>query len=233
MGRVASAEQIARVRSGELTRRVIEAGYQARHEVATSLHDGPVQELVGVDMQLTSALHALGRGDSARASELVIDSRALVERNIDALRNELIGLGPVAFDELTFMAAVEQCAPAWTRRYGIEVRLALEQLDMPNEICGALFGITQEAVANAARHAEADSVLVSLARNNGAVELRVTDDGRGFGDVSPLGPREPGHLGLATMRERAAIVGGELRIESGAGGTEIRVRLPRGAEAKD
>jgi signal transduction histidine kinase len=233
MGRVASSEFRARIRGREVTRRVIEAGYSARREVAQSLHDGPIQELVGVDMQINGAVNALARGDADRASELLVDARMGVERNIQALREELIALGPVAFDELTIDTALEQSAPTWGRRFGIDIRLELERLNMSNDVCGALFGIAQEAIANAGRHADADHVDVSLGRVNGSVVLSVRDDGRGFGDVSPLGFREPGHLGLASMRERAAIVGGELTIRSGAGGTEVRVRLPAAAANGD
>jgi signal transduction histidine kinase len=225
-GRIAASESLARRRARELTRRIIEAGYEARREVARSLHDGPVQELVSADMKVTGAMNAAARGDNERTQMLLDDAREIIERNVNALRNELISLGPVAFDELSFQEAVEQCAPAWGRRYDVEVRTHLAPLDMPNELCGALFGIAQEAVANAGRHAEAQRVSLTLTTDNGFVELRIVDDGKGFGDVSPLGAREPGHLGLASMRERAEIVGGQLVIDSSGDGTEVRVVLP-------
>jgi signal transduction histidine kinase len=226
MGRVASSEHSARVRARDLTRRIIEASASARQEVAESLHDGPVQELVGVSLQIESAMAALARGDEQRAAKLLLAARLSVEGNVEALRNELVSLGPVAFDELTFEAAIEQCAPAWSTRYGLDIHLDIERLELSNEACGALFGITQEAIANAGRHARADHVNVGLARANGSVLLRVRDDGSGFGRVNPLGPWQPGHLGLASMRERAMVVGGELAIQSGDDGTEVSVRLP-------
>jgi signal transduction histidine kinase len=228
-GRLAASESLARRRARELTRRIIEAGYEARRDVAQSLHDGPVQELVSADMKVTGAMNAATRGDMERAQMLLDDARDIIERNVSALRNELIALGPVAFDELSFQEAVEQCAPAWSRRYDIDVHTNLAPLDMPNEMCGALFGIAQEAVANAGRHAQAERVDLTLRSENGFVELLIADDGRGFGDVSPLGAREPGHLGLASMRERAEIVGGRLRIHSSDDGTEVRVVLPASA----
>jgi signal transduction histidine kinase len=228
-GRLAASESLARRRARELTRRFIEAGYEARRDVAQSLHDGPVQELVSADMKVGGAMNAAARGDAERTQMLLDDAREIIERSINVLRNELISLGPVAFDELSFQEAVEQCAPAWGRRYDVEVNTHLIRLDMPNETCGALFGIAQEAVANAGRHANAQRVDLTLSADNGSVELRITDDGQGFGDVSPLGPREPGHLGLASMRERAEIAGGRLAIESSDTGTEVRVVLPASA----
>jgi signal transduction histidine kinase len=225
-GRLAASQTTARLRARELTRRTIEAGYEARREVAQSLHDGPVQELAAADMKIEGALNASARGDRERTRELLLEAREVVERNIAALRNELIGLGPMAFDELSFQEAVERCIPTWSKRYEIDVRSDLVSLDMPNEVCGALFGIAQEAVANAGRHGHAGRVDLTLRAVDGVVELRIRDDGRGFGDVSPFGPREPGHLGLASMRERAAIAGGDLAIRSGDDGTEVLVRLP-------
>ena len=225
-GRIAAAQALARERAGELTRRTIEAGYEARREVAQSLHDGPVQELVAADMKIEGAMHASARGDHPRTQMLLDEAREVVERNIRAIRSELVALGPMAFDELTFQEAVENCAPAWARRYHVEVRTDLVRLDMPNEVCGALFGIAQEAVANAGRHAGAHRVDLTLSQTDGIVELLIRDDGAGFGDVNPLGSREPGHIGLASMRERAAIAGGDLAIDSSPGGTEVRVRLP-------
>lgn len=225
-GRMAESETTARIRARELTRRIIEAGYEARRDVAQSLHDGPVQDLVSADMKIGGAVNAAARGDDERAGVLLDDARAIIERSIGALRNELIALGPVAFDELSFQEAVEQCAPAWRRRYDLAVQTDLADLDIPNEVCGALFGIAQEAVANAGRHAAASRVALTLRSADGHVELSVADDGRGFGDVNPLGPREPGHLGLASMRERAAIVGGDLAIASSDAGTEVRIRVP-------
>lgn len=230
-GRIAASESVARIRARELTRRTMEAGYEARRDVAQSLHDGPLQELVSADMKITGAMNASARGDADRTRVLLDDAREIVERNINAIRGELIGLGPVAFDELSFQEAVEQCAPAWGRRYEIDVRTDLVRLDMPNEICGALFGIAQEAVANAGRHASAERVDLTLRADPDVIELAIRDDGDGFGDVNPLGPREPGHLGLAAMRERAAIAGGRLVIESSGEGTQVSVRLPAPPES--
>jgi signal transduction histidine kinase len=121
---------------------------------------------------------------------------------------------------------VSNCAPTWQRRYGLEVMLQLEELDMEPEMAADLFSITQEAVSNAGRHAKAQTVSISLRSINSDAELRVMDDGEGFGDVDPLGPGEPGHLGLASMRERAELLDGELTIESMERGTKVVLRAP-------
>jgi signal transduction histidine kinase len=175
---------------------------------------------------LDAARRSLERGDPARAAATLDEARQVAERSIGALREEIVSLGPYALDELTLDAAIEQCAPVWSRRFSVPVELDLERLDLSNEVCGFLFGIAQEAVANAGRHAGASRVDVEVKRQNGHVELRVSDDGQGFNGSDPLGPEEPGHIGLATMRERAELAGGSLEIDTGAGGTTVLVRAP-------
>jgi two-component system NarL family sensor kinase len=226
MGRLRTAESTGRLRARELSRRVMDAESKVRRRLAEALHDGPVQELVSLDMVLSAARAALDRGDSARADELLVEASKMAERNIGTLRDEIVSLGPYALEELTVDVAIEQCAPVWAKRFGIEVDLKLERIDLSNQLCGSLFSIAQEAVANAGRHAGADQVTVSVARVNGSVELRVRDDGHGFTGAPPFASDDPGHIGLATMRERAELAEGTLTIETGDGGTTVLVRVP-------
>ena len=102
----------------------------------------------------------------------------------------------------------------------------IEPLDVPPETAGDLFRITQEAVLNAGRHSEAEAVSISLRRVGREMELRVTDNGKGFESGDPLGAMEPGHLGLASMRERAEIMQGTFDIETSDRGTKVLVRAP-------
>jgi signal transduction histidine kinase len=226
MGRLRAAESTGRLRARELSRRAIEAEADMRRRLAESIHDGPVQELVSLDMMLDAARRALERDNPERATELIEDARHLAERNISALRDEIVGLGPYAFDELTLDVALEQCVPTWARRYGLEIGMTIERIDLTNEACGSLFGIAQEAVINAGRHAEAKHVSITVRTVDVEVELRVSDDGVGFDGETPLGPNEPGHLGLATMRERAELVGGSLEIRTGPNGSTVVARVP-------
>jgi signal transduction histidine kinase len=227
MGRLRAAESTSRLRARELSRRVMDAEAQVRRRLAESIHDGPVQELVSLDMMLDAARRALERDKPERATELIEEARHLAERNIGALRDEIVGLGPYAFDELTIDVALEQCVPTWSRRYELEIGMTLERIDLVNEACGSLFGIAQEAVINAGRHAHAQNVSITLRTVGDEVELRVSDDGSGFEEgEEPLGPNEPGHIGLATMRERAELVGGRLEIRTGPKGSTVIARVP-------
>ena len=114
----------------------------------------------------------------------------------------------------------------WKQRYGFEVMLSIERVALPAETAGALYRIAQEAVVNAGRHADAKAVSISLRTVGSEVELRVTDNGHGFDDSDPLVESRPGHLGLASMRERADLLDGRLDIETSERGTRVLVRAP-------
>jgi two-component system, NarL family, sensor kinase len=224
VGLLRTSESASRLRARGLSRRTMQAESEVRRRVAESIHDGPVQELIGLDMILSAARSE--SGSDAKVAGLIDEARDLVSRNVRALRDEIVELGPYAFQEMSFETAIENCLPVWQRRYGFEVRLAIERINLAPELAGDLFRIAQEAVVNAGRHAQATRVELSLRSLGRNVELRVADDGRGFNGNGPLGSSEPGHLGLASMRERAELMDGKLEIESSARGTRVLVLAP-------
>jgi signal transduction histidine kinase len=225
-GNIRLSETTGRLRARQVSRRMIETESEIRRRVAESIHDGPVQELVSLDMILSAVATAAERGDTKAAHSMLDEARSITERNIQALRDEIVALGPYAFRELSFETAISDCVPVWHRRYGLDVVLDFEPVALSPEISGPLFQIAQEAVTNAGRHADASRVIVSLRRNNGEIQLKVTDDGKGFGDVGPLTTDTSRHIGLSSMRERAEMVNGSLTIDSGGRGTVVTVRLP-------
>jgi signal transduction histidine kinase len=224
IGELRGLETAGRLRARELSRRTIVGEDEVRRKVADFIHDGPVQELIGLELLLQGAMRASERGDSARAVELIETSRELVESNVRALRDEIVNLGPYAFEELSFEIAVERCIPVWHRRYGCEVTVDAN-IDLDPTVAGDLFRITQEAVANACKHGEAAHVQVTLTSNGRYADLRVTDNGSGF-EAEAIPNHAPGHIGLASMRERAEMLEGQLQIASRPGETVVHVRVP-------
>ncbi|MFM8531620.1 MAG: sensor histidine kinase, partial [Ilumatobacteraceae bacterium] len=109
------------------------------------------------------------------------------------------------------------------RRAGIDARSEIADLaDLPAELTRQVWNIVREAILNAERHARARTLRVSVAVENDALEVRVVDDGRGFEpDVERMGS-----FGIAGMRERAALLGAGLAIESSANGTTVRLTVP-------
>jgi signal transduction histidine kinase len=226
VGLLRTSESASRLRARGLSRRTMQAESEVRRRVAESIHDGPVQELIGLDMILSAARNAAENGRGDEATGLIDEARELGMRNLRALRDEIVDLGPYAFQELSFDTAIEDCLPVWRRRYGFEVGLAIERIALPPEMAGDLFRIAQEAVVNAGRHAQAKAVSISLRMVGSQVELRVADDGHGFDENNPIPGGEPGHLGLASMRERAELMDGTLEIESSERGTRVLVLAP-------
>jgi signal transduction histidine kinase len=226
VGSLRTAESASRLRARDLSRRSIQAENEVRRRFAEAIHDGPVQELIGLDMILGSARKAAAEGRREEATALLDDARELAERNIRALRDEIVELGPYAFEELAFDTAIENCIPVWKRRYGFEVMATIERIELPPEMAGDLFRIAQEAVINAGRHSGADAVSISLRTLSSEVELRVADNGHGFEERDQVWSPKPGHLGIASMRERAELLDGRLEIESSERGTRVLVRAP-------
>jgi signal transduction histidine kinase len=227
IGELRGIETAGRLRARELSRRTIVGEDEVRRHVADFIHDGPVQELIGLDLILRGASKASARGDAGRATTLIEQARELAERNVHALRDEIVNLGPYAFEELSFEIAVERCIPVWRRRYGCDVTVDAN-VELEPQVANDLFRITQEAVANACKHGECDHVHVTLEQASSIAVLRIVDNGKGFGDVDPLGSQEPGHIGLASMRERTELLAGTLDISTEAGRTEVTVRVPIG-----
>jgi signal transduction histidine kinase len=226
VGALREAESSARIRARSLSRRTIDTEAGMRRRLAQAIHDGPLQELTSVDLMLASAEQSLDHGNEKVGREALSEARSLTRSNISFLRDEIVELGPHAFEELSFEQAVADCIELWERRFGLSVKTQIDADGLRSEVAGPLFRITQEAVANAGKHAGASTVTVRLRCEDGRALLQVEDDGRGFGDVDPLGAVEPGHIGLASMRERAEMLGGELGIESTDRGTLVRVSAP-------
>ncbi|MEJ7751013.1 MAG: sensor histidine kinase [Thermoleophilaceae bacterium] len=226
VGSFRTAESASRLRARELTRRTMRSESDIRRRVAEALHDGPVQELIGLDMVLAAAQREARREGASKTVELLDGARDSASRNVVAMRDEMVDLGPHGMDELSYETACERCIPTWQRRYGLQMRLRVEYEDLPSEAEGDLFRITQEAVVNAAKHGGATLVEIDLSTSGGRVELRVRDNGSGLEGSDPFASNEPGHIGLAAMRERTELLQGTLRIDSSSEGTTLSVSAP-------
>jgi signal transduction histidine kinase len=164
------------------------------------------------------------------AGSAVLSEAETMERTAaDTMREMqslLLALRPVALDEAGLTSALEGVCRAYRERLGADVRADLDPLVLDPELEHALLRITQEALANAVRHAGADTIRVRLSVSGGQVGLEVTDDGRGFDAARP----DRGGLGLSAMRDRAAEQGGTLTVDTALGtGTTVRARFPRTA----
>jgi signal transduction histidine kinase len=226
VGGFRTAESASRLRARDLTRRTMQTEANIRRRFSESLHDGPVQELIGLEMALAAAKREAEREGATKAAGIIADAQSMAQRNLRVLRDEMIDLGPSAFVELSYDMAMERQVPVWQRRYGLELVLDLDGAELPSELEGYLFLITQEAVVNAARHGRADTVAITLRRNDGEIALTIADDGGGFGEVDPHEAAKPGHIGLPSIRERAELMRGRVEIDSSPAGTTLSVHAP-------
>ena len=210
-----------------LLSRLVAAQEDERRTIANNIHDDPVQKITaaGTRLDILAAAHP-DLADEA-AYEL---ARQGVRESIASLRHLMFEVQPHSLDRdgdlesaLRTMAAAEAAEDPSTT---YEVRWNAASA-LPPEVATVLYRIAQEAVANARKHAEASSVIVSVTDEGQAVRLRVEDDGVGV-STDATGGSPPGHLGLTSMRERAEMAGGTFRVRSSSGaGTSVEVRLPR------
>jgi signal transduction histidine kinase len=203
---------------------------EERTRIARELHDELGQALTALRFDLGWLRGKCGgtEGLGNPAAERVGAALGVVEQSIISLRRISEDLRPAMLDSLGLAAAIEHHVAQFTQRTGIPCRLRMnrEEFDLPGNLATAVFRIVQEALTNVARHAEASSVEVVIDEMEDGIRLSVTDDGKGF--AAPTGKKTFGVLG---MRERVAILGGNLDIDSQPGaGTRITGWLPRQEE---
>src|SRR5262245_31942223 len=199
------------------------AALEERQHLARELHDSVSQALYGIVLSASIA-QAVRESDPARLQEALGDVVGLAEAGLAEMRALIFELRPESLQQEGLVAALEKQAAAVQARRGITVRASLaDEPDAPLAVKEALYRIAQEALHNTVKHARARSVDLTLESGSGELVLHVSDDGRGFDPDGEF----PGHLGLRSMHERAAAVGGALHIDSGPGqGTRLRAHVP-------
>ena len=195
-----------------------------RTRVARELHDELGQELTALRYAVELCRRRWTGDPVAIGPNLdVVDG--LLARTRQTARSIPSDLRPRVLDDLGFGAASEWLVTRTRERTGVEVALRMPDPEpaLGREVATAAFRVLQEALANAARHADAARVDVTVSHTDEVLEVVVTDDGVGFDPAAPAGP---GGFGLLGMRERAEALGGQLEVQSVTGGTTVRVRLP-------
>jgi signal transduction histidine kinase len=190
------------------------------------LHDRVGGNLSALRLELYVIDQLLERGDQAAAAEHLDSAGGVVKETIEMARDLMAELRPPALDEHGLLAALRTFARAQAERLGLPVEVHGTDLSRrPSPFVEtALFRIVQEAVSNAAKHARATRIDVSVTEQENAVSLSVVDDGQGF-DSSAAARTLP-HWGLSNMRERAQAIGATLLVDTAVGkGTSITVQL--------
>jgi len=199
------------------------ASLEERQRLARELHDSVSQALYGISLGTRTARTLIER-DPAAAVEPLDYVATLAEAGLAELRALIFELRPESLALEGLVAALEKQLAAVRSRHGIEITAELGiEPDLRLDLKEVLYRVGQEALHNTVKHARATHVTIRLHREGSRMQLTISDDGLGFDP----GGEFPGHLGLRSMKERTARVGGSLTIQSSpGGGTTITVEVP-------
>ncbi|HJV46320.1 MAG TPA: histidine kinase [Bacillota bacterium] len=213
-----------------ITHSILQAQETERKRISRELHDGIGQSLYGILIQ-----------SEILAAQIEIDE--LAQRKLGLLQNDLrdtiedirhlsVELRPSALDDLGLLAALENYFSDYENKFGIQVNFAYDgdRTRLPSAVETALYRIIQEAMTNAAKYSLTEQVDILLVQGVSHIDITIKDFGQGFDVQATVGRG----VGLFSMRERAEILGGTLKISSTHGlGTSIKSSIPFGKESND
>jgi signal transduction histidine kinase len=208
----------------ESRERLLLAHEEERRRLARELHDSVSQALYGISLGAHSARMALER-DRELVTESLDYVVSLAAAGLAEMRALIFELRPESLETEGLVSALTKQGAALQARHEVRVQLELgDEPELPLLVKQELYRIAQEALHNTVKHARAREVEIRLSQTSEAVRLEMRDDGVGFDPAGTF----PGHLGLQSMRERVASLGGTFEIESAPGqGTTLRAQVTR------
>lgn len=222
-----SEHRVADAKLQLLARQVVRFQEDERAHLARELHDGATQTMVSAKLLVESAIDQLERED--RVAPPALDKALTgLKESLNEVRRISHRLRPAMLDELGLPAALEllarEASDAGATR--VELRVEGDVISLPDEVKTALFRVSQEALANVGKHADAQRVQMELTFAADGVVLSIADDGNGFElDRVQLDPHRG--IGLRNMRERLASIGGSFEVRAAPGaGTVLRAEVP-------
>jgi len=211
-----------------LSRQILSAQEDERKKISRELHDVIAQTLTSINVRLST----LKRGAALNTRDLernIARTQRLVEHSVNIVHQFARELRPTVLDDLGLIPALHTFLKSFREQTGLRVSLsafaAVE--DMNGDKRTALYRVAQEALTNVARHAHASQASVNIQKLNGAVTMKITDDGKGFHTHPESNGNLGKRLGLLGMRERLEMVGGKFTVTSAPGkGTVVIVQIP-------
>ena len=209
-----------------------------RLRLARDLHDGVLQTLTGAALQLQTA-RRLMTVDPPAAEDRLSQVQRIIAAGQNDLRFFIQQLGPRRNTEssgpVDLKGRVSELADRVRRQWGVPVTVATEpdHLQVPDQLVNDVFLLIHEALVNAARHAKASSLQLALLREPQQLSIAVADDGQGFPFQGrfTLEDLARDQRGPRTLRERVAALGGSMVLETGPGGSRVRLVVPLDGEA--
>jgi signal transduction histidine kinase len=223
--RLTAAEQ----RQERLLADLILAQERERARIAAGVHDDSLQVITAALLRMQQLRKRLHDPDLLEVLGRVEESIAMAA---DRLRRLIFDFRPLTLERAGLAAAVRDLVSRVGDDTGIQGSLDSQlSAEPPLPARLLLYRITQEALANVGKHADAERVEVKMIEQDGGYLVRITDDGIGISGTDDQQASQPGHLGLVLMRERVAFAGGWLRLLSPpGGGTVVSFWIPRGAD---
>jgi signal transduction histidine kinase len=206
-----------------------------RARFARELHDGAVQSLIAVEMQVdvlrrqTQTSPALVEGELRRI-------QGLLREEVLKLRELMQQMKSIDVDSRRFLTVVADTVERFQRETGITARFVtdIEKPEMPGKVCRELVRIVQEGLVNVRKHSQARHALVRLSESPSQWSLTMEDDGKGFPFSGRLSQEQLEQIGKGPMiiKERVSLIAGALTVESNPGvGARLEIKVPRGGEA--
>lgn len=214
---------------GDALARVIQAQEEVRERVAQRLHDGPAQSLANV--VLTAEIcEKLMQTDARRAQGELGNLKGIVNQTLQDTRKFIFELRPMTLDDLGLVPTLRRYVADLGARYQAQISLVAPQGEqrLPRRMEVPVFRVAQEALTNAVQHGRATQVRVTVAAQGDTLALIVEDNGTGFDVEQALAQAASRQaMGIASMQERAEMLGGWLRIESARGhGSRVELSAP-------
>lgn len=205
--------------------KIIEAQEEERRRISREIHDGPAQMLANVLIRADIVDRTYRERSPEEALVEIKSMRKMVRQSLYEVRRIIYDLRPMALDDLGLVPTIRKYLQTIGEYHDIEIHFQeqsnQERLEEKYEV--AIFRLTQEAVQNAIKHAEASEIDVKLIVTNNRVNVSVKDDGKGF----TLGETKSQSFGLIGMRERVDMLEGTLELTSKPGkGTHVFINIP-------
>jgi signal transduction histidine kinase len=213
------------------------AGAAERARFARELHDGAVQSLIAVEMQVDVLKRQAETTPEVVSGELG-RIQGLLREEVLKLRELMQQMKSIDVDSRRFLSVVTDAVERFERETGISARFVtdIEKLEMPDKVCRELLRIVQEALVNIRKHSGARHALVRLSSNPTHWTLTIEDDGKGFSFSGRFSQEELDQMGKGPLiiKERSRLIAAALTVESNPGaGTRLEVKVPKGGEVSD
>jgi signal transduction histidine kinase len=201
---------------------------QERNRLARELHDSVTQSLYSLTLLAEAGQRMIRAEDLQQIAGNQTRLGQIAQQALQEMRLLVYELRPLALKSEGLVGALEQRLETVERRAGIQARVLVEgEVDLAPGLEEELYGIAQEALNNALKHARASKIVLSVRMVDKSVILEIADDGQGF-DLAEV--QVKGGLGLISMQERAEKIGGQLDIDSAPGeGTRVSVKVMEAA----